>query len=195
MGTLDLWEPPLRVWGGGIAKGRSFPQPSLDMVPCAPDHPKVKERALDSGLLLRQIRCSDSSNMAPEGKARGQARGNASGALDSLLGPRLWPKSLAVKGVKVATEEPTTSSGKVGQAGGKQSISVPCRGLGVFLTFNSSTELGVLPDRACWRTRGVPDAGGEDTESDLRKSMLPTLFYLLSPHPHPQTKHLPIYNK
>lgn len=114
LGTLALWEPPLRVWGGGIAKGRSFPQPNLDMVPCAPDHPKVKERALDSGLLLRQIRCSDSSNMAPEGKARGQARGNVSGALGSLLGPRLWPKSLAVKGVKVATEEPT-SSGKMGQ--------------------------------------------------------------------------------
>lgn len=46
-------------------------------------HHKVKERALDPGLPLRQMKCSDSS-MVPGGKVEGQARGNASGVLGSV---------------------------------------------------------------------------------------------------------------
>lgn len=59
------------------------------------------------------------------------------------------------------------------------------------LTLTSRTELTALPARNCWKIRKVPEAGGEDADSDLAKSgrLSPTAFYPPGPTLHLQVKH------
>lgn len=76
-GPRALRAPPLRVWGGEITKGWSFPQAvphwgaqsNLDMISTPMMFiPTSRKRALEPSLQLRQIKLNDSSSMTPGGK-------------------------------------------------------------------------------------------------------------------------------
>lgn len=100
------------------------------------------------------------------------------------------------EGIQVGNEQPAYKFWEEGGAGQREAVSAPCRSLRASLTLSSSTELRALPARTWWRTRKVPE--GEAVESDFRKSggLCPQLLSTFpAPHPHPQTKHLPICNK
>ena len=108
-GSLWLVGPPWRVWGGvrggrgGDCQGQVLPLGELSLTwvwsLCSFDlSHKAKERALDPGLSMRRIRCSDSSSMVQEGGQRDRQERMHQGPGQCLLGPRLWPKTQALKG-------------------------------------------------------------------------------------------------
>lgn len=70
-------------------------------------HHKVKERALDPGLPLRQMRCSDSRRTVPgKRRAEGQARGNALGSWSVSAGSQAGAPASGCEGI---TQGLTTS--------------------------------------------------------------------------------------
>lgn len=69
--------------------------------------------------------------------------------------------------VKAGTEQPADKFWEGGPGWWEAVGPHPRQGLEASITLSSSTEFRALPARMCWRTRKVPEAGGEDAESDL----------------------------